>query len=107
MTRSGARDAEIVFAAYPGEAPVIDGTTVVLPDGLAGLFEVARAGFISRPRPEGDARRAGTGSTPASSSTSAHDVVLEENSTYDTASSGIGVWASRNVTIARNDIDLA
>jgi len=37
----------------------------------------------------------------------AHDVVFEESSTYDTASSGIGVWASRNVTIARNDVDLA
>lgn len=106
VTRSGARDAEIVFAAYPGESPVIDGTTVQLPDALAGLFEIAQAGFI---RVRGlRLTHAGPGTEHAGILLDgAHDVVLEENSTYDTASSGIGVWSSRNVTIARNVIELA
>ena len=44
---SGEAGAEVTFAAYPGESPVLDGTSVVVSTGdLAGLFEVVQRSWV-------------------------------------------------------------
>lgn len=104
--RSGTAGRYITYAAYPGEAPVIDGATVTLPDDLAGLFEIAGRGYIRvsglrivNARPNKD----NAGIMVIRS----HDVVVERNRTSNTTSSGVGVWGSRNVVVSANDITRA
>lgn len=103
---SGADGAWITFAAYPGEAPAIDGTGVSLPAGWGGLLEVSGRSFIEirgvRVQHAGpDRNHAGILVEGAS------HVTIRECSTYDTASSGIGVWSSDHITVAGNTVELA
>jgi hypothetical protein len=100
---SGAPGRYVTFAAYPGEAPVIDGAGVTLPADQAGLFELRGRGYvrvsglrIANARPDDNSN----GILVAES----HHVVLENNRTVDTRSSGIGVWGSRNVVVRGNEI---
>ncbi len=106
MVSSGAPGAEITFAAYPGEVPVIDGTGVAMPDALSGLLHVEGIGYVHvrglRVQNVGPYRE-----NAGILLDTAHHVVLEHNSTYNTASSGIGVWNSDNVTVDGNDVALA
>ena len=106
MGASGAAGAEITFAAYPGEVPIIDGTGVAMPDALSGLLHIEGIGYVRvrglRIQNAGPYRE-----NAGILLDTAHHVVLEHNSTYNTASSGIGVWNSDNVTIDGNDVALA
>jgi hypothetical protein len=106
LVASGTPGAEITFAAYPGEVPIIDGTGVAMPDALSGLLDIEGIGHVRvrglRIQNAGPYRE-----NAGILLDTAHHVVLEHNSTYDTASSGIGVWNSDNVTIDGNDVALA
>lgn len=106
MRASGAAGAEITLAAYPGEAPFLDGATVPIGDDWAGLLDIANVGYV---RVRGlSVRNAGPHFDNAGILVdTAHHVVLERNSTHDTASSGIGVWNSADVTVDGNDVALA
>lgn len=103
---SGSPGNLITYAAYPGHQVTIDGTGVSLPAGWGGLFEISGRSYI---RVSGlRIRNVGpddnhTGILVESSS----QVTIENCSTYNTASSGIGVWDSDHVTIAGNEIELA
>lgn len=47
ITRSGTDAAHpITFAAYPGETPLLDGTTLTPPNDIAGLITIADAAFL-------------------------------------------------------------
>lgn len=101
---SGEAGAEVTFAAYPGESPVLDGTSVVVSTGdLAGLFEVVQRSWV---RVRGlRVQHAGPGELTAGVlvEDSSH-VTVESCSTYETTSSGIGVWGGSDVTLVGNDI---
>lgn len=103
---SGSAGAWITFAAYPGETPVVDGTGVTLPAGWGGLVEISGRSFIEV-RGLG-VRNAGPDDNHAGILVegSSH-VTIRECSTYDTASSGIGVWSSDHVAVAGNAVELA
>ena len=101
---SGTAGAEVTFAAYPGESPVLDGSTVFLSTGdLAGLFEVVLQSWV---RVRGlRVEHAGPGELTAGFLVeSSQHVTIESCSTYDTVSSGIGVWGASDVTLAGNDV---
>lgn len=104
---SGMAGAEVTFAAYPGESPVLDGTGVVVSTGdLAGLFEVVQRSWV---RVRGlRVQHAGPGELTAGFlvEDSSH-VTVESCSTFDTVSSGIGVWGGSDVTLAGNDVAFA
>ncbi len=106
IAAAGAAGAEVTFAAYPGEAPVVDGASVTIPDAMAGLVEVTHAAYV---RLRGlRVRNAGPHLDNAGILVkSSHHVVVERNSTYNTVSSGIGVWKSDTVTVDGNDVALA
>ncbi len=105
-SNSGELGKEIVYTAYPGENVTIDGDGVTLPDDLAGLFEINGKCYIRvsglrviNAGPNND--NAGIMVLDSSS------VIVENNTTYNTNSSGIGVWGSNNVIVAGNQIEEA
>ena len=96
----------IMYAAYPGERVTIDGSGVSMPSGDAGLFEVSG---LSNIRISGlriinvgpDDNHAGILVGDSS------HIIIDNNYTYNTTSSGIGVWSSSDVTIDGNEVELA
>jgi hypothetical protein len=103
---SGSAGSTITYAAYPGETATIDGSSITLPDDLAGLFHISGKAYIRvsglrvvNAGPHGN----NAGILVLNSS----NIIVENNSTYNTNSSGIGVWGSDHVTVDGNRIDEA
>ena len=100
---SGTAGHLISYRGYPGEVPTIDGLRITLPADQAGLFEIAGRAYIRvsglriiNARPDVNSN----GILVIGS----HDILLEGNRTYNTKSSGIGIWRSRKVTVRGNEI---
>jgi hypothetical protein len=103
---SGSAGSTITYAAYPGETVTIDGSGITLPDDLAGLFDVSNKSYI---RISG-LRVVNAGPYANNAAILVNDsshIVIENNYTYNTVSSGIGVWGSDHVTVAGNEVELA
>lgn len=103
---SGSAGHLITYAAYPGETVTLDGSGVTLPDDLAGLFNISNQSYIQvsglhviNAGPYNN----NTGLLALHSSF----ITMENNSTYNTRSSGIGVWVSDHVVVADNRVDEA
>ena len=102
---SGADGEWITFAAFPGEEPTIDGTTLALEAGT-GLVHVDAQQYI---------RVCGLRAINAGPDDNANGILVDDSShvvigdcsTYNTRSSGIGVWNSDHIVIADNDVELA
>lgn len=100
---SGSAGQPITYAAYPGETATIDGSGVTLPDDLFGLFHISNKSHIIvsglrviNAGPHND--NAGIMVRDSSYITIAH------NSTYNTISSGIGVWGSDHIIVDGNEV---
>jgi len=91
---SGSAGNMITYAAYPGETATIDGSGVTLPDDLAGLFDISNMSYI---RVSGlRIINAGPYNNNAGILViNSGYITVENNSTYNTASSGIGAWGSQ------------
>jgi hypothetical protein len=103
---SGSAGQYITYAAYPGEAATIDGSGIALPDDLFGLFHIVGREYI---RVSGlQITNAGPNDNNAGILVldSSH-IIVENNSTYNTNSSGVGVWGSKDVTVKGNRIEEA
>jgi len=102
---NGSEDAWITFSAKTGHDVVIDGSGVTL-SAYEGLVEVNSSSHI---RVEGlRVQHAGPNGTNTGISVSgSSNVVIDGNRTEDTASSGIIVWTSSDVTVSQNEIVLA
>lgn len=103
---SGSAGNYIVYAAYPGHTVTIDGAGITLPVWWGGLFDVSNKSYI---------RISGLRIINAGPhlnnvgilvDESSH-IIVERNTTYNTTSSGIGVWSSDNVIIDNNEVELA
>jgi parallel beta-helix repeat protein len=103
---SGSAGAVITYAAYPGEAPVMDGSGVSMPNALAGLFDVSGRNYI---RLSGlRVINAGPGANHVAILVDhASYITIENSSTYNSTSSGISVWNSHHITLRNNTIQLA
>jgi len=103
---SGSAGNTITYAAYPGETVTIDGNGVPLPDDLAGLFDISNKSHI---RISGlRVINAGPYNNNAGILVvNSGFITVENNSTYNTASSGIGVWGSHNVAVDGNRVEEA
>lgn len=103
---SGSAGNYITYAAYPGEIVTIDGNSITLPDYETGLFVVEDKSYI---------RVSGLrvlNARPYNNNNgiyvdNSHYITIENNYTYNTTSSGIGVWNSSNITIDGNEVELA
>ncbi len=101
---SGEAEREIIYIAYPGETVVVDGKDIPLPDDLAGLIEIADQKYI---RIDGFHV---VNSGPYADNAgiliiNSEHIVIENNVTFNTASSGIGVWHSQEILIAGNTVE--
>src|SRR4030042_1234212 len=104
IINNGTPYAYITYSAYPGHIVTIDGSSVILPE-WSGLINVQGRDYI---------RIAGLriiNAGPDSSNAgilvdnSSH-IIIENNYTYNTLSSGIGVWGSSYVTVSGNEVSL-
>lgn len=103
---SGGEGQYITYAAYPGETVMVDGSGITLPDDLAGLFEVSSKSYIKI----SGLRVINAGPYANNAAILVNDssyIIVEGNHTYNTVSSGIGVWGSDHVTVDGNTIEHA
>jgi hypothetical protein len=103
---SGASGRYITYAAYPGETPVIDGTGITLPREWGGLFDLTGKSFV---KVSGlTVRNAGPHNNNVGILVDESSyIMIEDNHTNNTVSSGIGVWNSSFVTVDGNDVERA
>jgi hypothetical protein len=103
---SGSEDHFIDYRAFPGEIVTIDGTGLAVP-GRGGVVDITEKSFIifqnfrviySSCSPEHNVYMAGIYIRGSSS------IRIHANQTYETASSGIGVWSSNQVTLDGNTV---
>ena len=97
VDRSGAADAFITFAAHPGHDVLIDGTTLDV--ATDGLFEVKDASYV---RVTG--LRVENSSWAAILARRCEHLIIDHNSTFETVSSGVGVWRSDDVRVESNEV---
>ncbi len=102
---SGNSNNYIVYTAYADDTVTIDGTSVPMLNEY-GLMNVYRAAFIVVSElnfhNSGDSMN-NVGILVQESS----NIIIKNNYTYNTKSSGIGVWYCANITISGNEVELA
>ncbi|MCP5047417.1 MAG: DUF1565 domain-containing protein [bacterium] len=103
---SGSAGNYITYTAYPGDSVTIDGAGINLPNDWGGLFDIFNKSYIKVSGLK--VQNAG----PNDNNTgilvdSGSYIIIENNHTYNTVSSGIGVWNSSNVIIDGNEVELA
>ena len=96
----------ITYMAFPGEDVVLEGINITLPDELAGMIDIRGKGFINvmgfkiqNAKPYDN--NAGIFID------SCQFIFLFNNHTYNTVSSGIGIWNSKNIIVENNEVELA
>jgi hypothetical protein len=98
---SGEADKYITFAANPGEDITIDGQGVSVPE-WSGLFDVSNLSYIKIT----ELRIINSSNNGILADTSNH-IIIKKNYTYNTVSSGIGIWNSEDIIIDGNEVELA
>lgn len=97
LERSGAEDALLTVAAKPGDDVLLLGTNIDV--GSDGLFEVRDASYV---RVTG--LRVEDSSWAAILARRCEHLLIDSNSTWQTRSSGIGVWRSDDVRVEANEV---
>jgi nitrous oxidase accessory protein NosD len=98
---SGAPGQYITYTAYPGETVTIDGAGLPVPQ-YSGLIDLALKNYI---RVSG--LRVLNSSDQGIQADGSSNIIIENNYTYNTVGSGIGVWGSQNVIVAGNEVERA
>jgi hypothetical protein len=102
VENSGSVDNYIVFTNYQNDTVILDGTGIIWPEKWFGLFDISYNDYI-----------AVTGLKVKNSDYTgiwadhANHIIINNNRTYNTKTSGIGVWNSSNVTVSNNEVELA
>jgi len=113
---SGTADADITYRVYTGEVATLDGTgfqpPAYDPDALSGLFEVDSLSYlrVSGLHIANAQWYTNTAGLLVQGSDVLHPssyITIEGVSTYNTASSGIGIWFGDHVQVGDNRIEQA
>ena len=99
---SGTADAYIVYANYPGETVTIDGTGIEWAGSWNGLFDLYDNSYIQI-----NGFRVINSHFGGIWIDNCTGIVIQNNYTFNTVSSGIGVWNSSFTTVANNEVVLA
>jgi hypothetical protein len=99
---SGSAGNYITYAAYPGHTVTVDGTGVSVSVD-EGLFYLSGKGYIKI----SGLRIINSSQAGILADGSSHHITIEKNYTYNTGSSGIGVWGSNNIIIDGNEVTSA
>ena len=103
---SGSSGKYITFTAYPGDTVSIDGSGITLPAYWGGLLDISNKSYIKI----SGLRIMNAGpydNNPGILVDHCSDITIENNYTYNTTSSGIGVWDSSNIIIDNNEVEKA
>lgn len=102
--RSGEPGRYITYASYPGETVVLDGSEIEVERAWhwGGLFHMEECSHIAVT----GLRTINSPSVGIYGGRSQH-LLIEDNYTSDTGSSGIGVWRCHGVVIHHNEVDRA
>jgi len=95
----------ITYSSYPGQSVTLDGAAVSLPSTTAGVVEISGKSYI---------RIVGLRIINAGPNQTSAGIVVDQSSniqilsdtTYNTVSSGIGIWNSQDVIVRGNDVQL-
>ena len=102
VQHSGTNDNYIVFSGFNNEVVTITGTGISWGASWNGLFDLSDKSYV---KIQGftitDADYAGIWTE------NSHHIIIENNYTFNTFSSGIGIWNSSYITIKNNEIELA
>ncbi len=99
---SGTASSYITYSVYNNEEAIIDGIDLLFEDQFDGLFFLEAKKFIKIEKFNIKNSKAAGILVDLS-----EGVIIENNKTYNTISSGIGAWASKNITIKNNEVQLA
>ncbi len=103
---SGSNGQYITYTAQTGANVVIDGATVTLPPYDSGLVQIENKNYIKI----SGLQVHNAGPNPNNSGIYldySNNIIIENNTIYNTVSSGIGVWNSTKVVIDGNEVELA
>lgn len=103
---SGTQGRYICYLTYPGDTVTIDGATNTLPNELAGLIDIRNQSYI-----EVNGFRVFNAGPDENNAgiyiDNSHFITIRRNHTFNTVSSGIGLWNSRQCLIDSNEVELA
>lgn len=104
--QSGTAGNYITYTAIPGDVVIIDGSSLTLPPYESGLVHIEDRNYI---KISGlTVQNVGPNQNNAGIYIdNANNIIINKNKTYNTTSSGIGVWGSTNVSIISNEVELA
>jgi hypothetical protein len=104
LQHSGETGREITYAAYPGEEAIIDGENIDLPDDLVGLVDISDLSYIHLVGLHVVNVGPNANNAGILVNRSSH-VIIENITTINTASSGIGIWQSDHILIEGNYVE--
>jgi parallel beta-helix repeat protein len=103
---SGTNDNYITYSAYGNDDVIIDGTGVTLPWSFDGLVYVSEKSYIKISGLQ--VKNVGPGDNQAGILLEdCSYITIENNQTYNTTSSGIGVWDCSNIIVDGNEVEKA
>ena len=102
LQNSGSSDNNIVFSNYENDEVIIDGTGISWGGSWNGLFDISDKSYIQIRGLK--VMNADYGGFWIENSA---NIIIENCYTYNTYSSGIGVWSSSYITLKNNEIELA
>ena len=102
IQNSGTSNHHIVFSNYQSDTVIIDGDGISWGGSWNGLFDISDKSYIQIHGLQ--VKNANYGGFWIENS---DHIIVEHCYTYNTFSSGIGVWNSSNITIDNNEIELA
>ena len=102
IKNSGTLNNEIVFSNYQNDTVIIDGDSISWGGAWNGLFDISNRSYIHIM-----GLRIKNADYSGFWIEDSDHIIIEDNYTYNTYSSGIGVWSSSYITIKNNEIELA
>jgi len=102
VQNSGSIDNYIVFINYQDDVVTLDGTGISWGGTWNGLFDVSQKDYI-----EINGLQINNSDYAGIWIDEANHIIIKNCSTYNTYSSGIGIWDSRDVSVENNEIELA
>lgn len=103
---SGSSGLYITYTIQDGAVAVLDGSTITLPSYDSGIIQIENKSHIKISGLQ--IHNAGPNLNNCGIYIENSDnIIIEKNTTYNTVSSGIGVWDSTSVIIDGNEVELA
>ncbi len=102
VEKSGTFSTNIVFTNYQNDEVTVDGTGISWGNSWNGLIDISNRKYV-----EISGLNVNNSDYGGIWVENCDTILIKDNKTYDTYSSGIGVWNSNNVRVENNEVELA